>query len=529
MTGSIGTAESNQKLKTARNAMLVLCLLGATAVLLLIIHRDTWACGNGRCPDTGSVIPRTQTTQPEAMEAYRLKLRLSTTSGWTRVIFENATMAVTAQEIVEGAAAPDLFIVGQPEIDLGRSDETQVVVEFELYVSGFVTESLELAVGKGHNGTTVLEFFNLNQAVPQPIATLTHTGVADPDDPLNRRFFAVPRQGVAAGGPLFLPRPAVPQEVLAFYYPWYGLADGPSGEMRVWDQYPPVRTPLSGFYDSHDPAAVVRQIRDARAAGIDGFIVSWWGIDDFTDRALRQAVLPAAEQEGFTVTIYYENFGRSQEQIVQDFAYLIQEYGPSPAFLKVDGRPVLFIYRTVFVVDQSIWEYVFQNLDAQGLACFCVADGIDATYHPGDDQFRYIFDLFQGVHLYAPLGYLSDVYSPDYLSRLYASNALEAAVNGLLFAATVSPGFDNSSWAPAYGQDELIIDRKAGQLYRRTWDAALASNPHWILITSFNEWPEGTEIEPSQELGQQYAQLNKEFVTIWKDLHQTYLPLLLCH
>ncbi|NJN99052.1 MAG: hypothetical protein HC875_35645, partial [Anaerolineales bacterium] len=58
---------------------------------------------------------------------------------------------------------------------------------------------------------------------------------------------------------------------------------------------------------------------------------------------------------------------------------------------------------------------------------------------------------------------------------------------------------------------------KMGALYRATFDAALTSNPDWLLLSSFNEWVEGTYIEPGVQYGDKYLELTKEFVTIFKD------------
>ena len=41
--------------------------------------------------------------------------------------------------------------------------------------------------------------------------------------------------------------------------------------------------------------------------------------------------------------------------------------------------------------------------------------------------------------------------------------------------------------------------RQAGEYYDRQWSAALAAEADWIGITSFNEWHEGTQIEPAVE------------------------------
>ena len=83
-----------------------------------------------------------------------------------------------------------------------------------------------------------------------------------------------------------------------------------------------------------------------------------------------------------------------------------------------------------------------------------------------------------------------------------------------IFAATVQPGYD----------DHLLPDRGGGQVqerlegdfYRSTFEAALASDPDWIFITSWNEWWETTQIEPSESYGDLYLQITREYVDRWK-------------
>ena len=71
----------------------------------------------------------------------------------------------------------------------------------------------------------------------------------------------------------------------------------------------------------------------------------------------------------------------------------------------------------------------------------------------------------------------------------------------------IIPGFDNTKSSPA----RLSAERKDGQTYRRFWEAALKTMPDWILISSWNEWAEGTEIEPSRESGGQYLGITAEY------------------
>jgi hypothetical protein len=64
--------------------------------------------------------------------------------------------------------------------------------------------------------------------------------------------------------------------------------------------------PLVGYYDS-DNAEVVRwHIRLAKAAGIDAFLVSWWGGANISDRAFEKVILPVAAEEKFQVALCSE-------------------------------------------------------------------------------------------------------------------------------------------------------------------------------------------------------------------------------
>ena len=54
-----------------------------------------------------------------------------------------------------------------------------------------------------------------------------------------------------------------------------------------------------------------------------------------------------------------------------------------------------------------------------------------------------------------------------------------------------------------------------GATYRTSWMAALASNPDWITITTFNEWFEGAMIEPSVHYGNLYLDLTAQYAKLW--------------
>ena len=121
----------------------------------------------------------------------------------------------------------------------------------------------------------------------------------------------------------------------AFYYPWYGN----------WSHWPPngniTDHPLLGFYDSNNETLIKKHIDMAKEAGIDGFIVSWWGINSFEDNATLH-IRNVCEQNNFTFTIYYE-ITSSIDQTINDLKYILNNYASSSAWYKIDGRPVIYI------------------------------------------------------------------------------------------------------------------------------------------------------------------------------------------
>jgi len=115
--------------------------------------------------------------------------------------------------------------------------------------------------------------------------------------------------------------------------------------------------------------------------------------------------------------------------------------------------------------------------------------------------------VFDGIHIYNPVGI-----GATQAASQYTSASLLARAREKLFAATIIPGYDE-----AYKASYLpYLDREGGEIYRQYWALARASTPHWILITSYNEWHEGSEIEPSVEFGTTYLEITAEQAAAWK-------------
>jgi Glycosyl hydrolase family 99 len=82
-----------------------------------------------------------------------------------------------------------------------------------------------------------------------------------------------------------------------------------------------------------------------------------------------------------------------------------------------------------------------------------------------------------------------------------------AARRGKLYIPPVSPGCDDHLVGST-----CIQDRAGGAYYQATLDGALAANSAWaIVISTYNEWMEATQIEPAVQYGDQYLDMTRAF------------------
>ncbi|MHC4594322.1 MAG: glycoside hydrolase family 99-like domain-containing protein [Planctomycetota bacterium] len=310
----------------------------------------------------------------------------------------------------------------------------------------------------------------------------------------------------------------VHRRVMTFYYPWYGTPDGPGGAGRTvhWgridaankDIEASTNYPVLGAYDSHDPKLLDQHCRWAERARIDTFIVSWWGHNSFSDRAMDR-ILASCLRHGLRACIYYEKVPEPQkpQTAADDIIKVLNKYGKHPAHLKVDGKPVVFVYgRALRQLGLTGWKKAIEIVNKKH------KEGVA----PIGDQFSSgAARVFDGVHTYNTAGALKGMTPAEvrkWASGKYQSWVKLADQADKISALTVIPGYDDTK----IRKPGLAVDRYDAELYRIQWEQAIKADPDWILITSFNEWHEGSEIEPSLEYRQQYLDLTAEYAKDFK-------------
>jgi len=293
-------------------------------------------------------------------------------------------------------------------------------------------------------------------------------------------------------------------EVAVFYYPWYGNQEI-DGEWIHWDRdrnnvfYPPLDIssdyyPVLGAYSSMDPTVVSQHFEWLRGAKVGVIITSWWGQGTREDQAVS-LLLDIANQYGIKVAFHIEPYsGRTAQKLVSDINYIYNQYGQHPAFYRTtdtspwskdnNAKGLFFLWASGFPdfdsdqVEPDYWQAALDAIHAATNGGLVIAN---------DDRADWINEgHFDGLYNYATLNLdESDGF-------LWARNLPK----GAWYVPSVLPGFSATRIGTNINEPRL-----GGETFDQQWEAALGTyiKPNMVTITSFNEWHEGTQIEPAAE------------------------------
>ena len=259
-----------------------------------------------------------------------------------------------------------------------------------------------------------------------------------------------------------------------FFYPWYGTPEV-DGAYQHWQQRGRVASsfyPARGLYSSSDPLVLRSQMTEIAAAGVDQVVVSWWGIGSPEDARLA-AVVGAARRARLDVAVHLEPYpGRSPTAAARDIVTLARH-----------GIRDFYVYGA-HEAPAAAWAAATATLG--GVRVFVQTHLVGFAAAAG----------FDGIYTYDVL-----VHGGDKFARLCA----QARAKGLLCAPSVGPGYDARR---AVG-DPRVKRRRNGRTYDAMWSAAIRAGADIVTITSYNEWHEGTQIEPARPRrsanGERYA------------------------
>ncbi len=313
--------------------------------------------------------------------------------------------------------------------------------------------------------------------------------------------------------------------------------------------------PLVGMQSELDPDYLEYQVLSAKTAGIDGFFVEW-GFQEHSSEGIRQALTAVAARYDFEIGLticdrwlFMQLPGLKPE--LKERAQLLAEFQRNYDFLRravlteptsprYRGRPVLLLFGGGLTPEE------FRALQASA------PDGAADAPHV------FVRPLLSGVSsgsndATSPVWETSPWYSPerglaagvagffgwvptrartDALEKLPGAfdryGTLPDAINYLRIIHAVpsqgpriscaTPGFDNRTCA-GWGSDFSYLPRGAGEIYRAMWKFNLeAKGVDWVYLPTWNDWTEGSQIEPSVEDGGLFLKLTAVAVARFKGI-----------
>ncbi len=263
-----------------------------------------------------------------------------------------------------------------------------------------------------------------------------------------------------------------------------------------------IQYPLIGAYSSDNPEVVRYHFETAKAAGVDAVFIIWYGPGSDTD-ALVPMLLDEAEAAGLKLAICYEEklnwppyrSPKDRAEIVRtataDLQYILDEYADHPAYLYRGDEP--FIYQFNFwgegeLGKQNIlpdeWADIFNQLDRPVVYA---RQNLNPEYHPE----------IEGAYVWwtADDSYLEDF--ADFSSGMVEGGQLD------FYMTMVAPGFDDSG-VNGWGHGARVTPREGVSILKQTFDRAFVGKPEVVQLVTWNDFNEGTALEPSLDEGYLY-------------------------
>jgi len=268
----------------------------------------------------------------------------------------------------------------------------------------------------------------------------------------------------------------------------------PSGRRDIASHY----YPLIGPYDSADPDVLEYHTLLMKVAGTDGAIADWYGREDFNDHAMihRRTVLlfDALDRRGLRFAVCYEDRvlramsarhkltpAQAVEHARTDLRFCEENWFGRSRYVTTQGKPLLLVFGPDFL-SRTQWEAVLSGA-GRAPAFF--------TLH---ERRPPAIGSFAWPPMWASKDGTLDRKGLDaYLDRVAGQDGLKIAC--------AFPGFHDiyqeAGVQPSHGR----LDARHGETFRHTLGRAVASGSPLIQVATWNDFGEGTCVEPTREHG----------------------------
>ncbi len=334
----------------------------------------------------------------------------------------------------------------------------------------------------------------------------------------------------------------------AYYYLW-NPENLSGGTLR--SHLDPPQQPAASLVNSSSPRTAARDITNARKAGIDFFAVDWWPYDPgYSGRDYQQAdgamrdFLRAPDLDQMKFAMFYETWNLGFDPLREstpvtfqmelhfdaDMISFAEHYFSNRSYLRIDGRPVVFLYltRTLTGDIAGMIRGARTVLEARGYDPFFIGDEVywrvtPEVASPGGPVLTTMpqvnrieqFDAITSYTLYfgdpePTLGPIADFLSYPGLTNLVTDEKFLLAVyrnathDRVPVIPDVGPGFNDRGFRLATNHPPQPRQWLAGlgpsstldHLFTEVAIPELDPGLPMVMVTSWDDWNEDTGIEP---------------------------------
>ena len=302
-------------------------------------------------------------------------------------------------------------------------------------------------------------------------------------------------------------------KVGTYYYPWYGpTTGGHAFTETLRDHLVPKQYPELGYYNSADAAVIEAHINHSVEANIQFWVCSWWGPGGYDDNIIKNHILAHPQAGKLKYAIFYESPGRlgyssdpDYTNLMPDFHYLAENYFSHPHYLRIDDRPVVFIYLSRLYF-RTTGDEELAELRATYPYLYIVGDEIYDWHYNSNNAAKW--DAVTAHDMYTRLlgVYGATHQALERLEELLDDGKTAANKVGVGLIPFCAPGYNDRgvreghTGVPRYFEDDPLS--KEGDFFRSMLRDVVVPKvdplaEKMLMVVTFNEWHEDTQIEPT--------------------------------
>ena len=289
-----------------------------------------------------------------------------------------------------------------------------------------------------------------------------------------------------------------------------------------------VQYPIIGAYDCLDTEVINYQVELIAAMNCDMIQANYYGSMPSAryQKQVCDNLMNACRENGLKFSILYEpkihlngwvphsSRALSIEAISQDIIDFLKKYENDKAMVRYNDLPMVEIFGINLLTGEE-WATVKSKCEtAMGQRIYLMGDGIGHIDHTNTDS------LFQWSLL------PSDAINTDHAKALEYCKGLNSRVIDWTLAneftkmpvAMIYPGFDDTPVRNWNGGNIRKIGNTGPDFFDASWKAyeAYKDQLDWLEIATWNDWTEGTIIEPTRELGHELALITASRLASYK-------------